>query len=140
MKSMFQMGFQRAPFLPLRPGSVPLLGQVDDESITCGGPDNPCPPGRPNYTPFGAAQTVQPTYSPAGAAQTVQPQQPPSSSTNIFSDIEKAAAAILAPGKTQPPALRPGSLLPAPAPANSTGVLVGVAVLGAVIAGVLFLT
>lgn len=92
MKSMFQMGFQRSGFLPLRAGQVPLLGQFDGES-----------------------------------------------STNIFSDIEKAAAVILAPGKTAPLTTQPTSIRPAPA-ANSTGILVGAALLGAVIAGVLFLT
>jgi hypothetical protein len=58
--------------------------------------------------------------------------------SDIFSDITKATAIILAPTqKPLTPVVRPAV---APAASSDTAVLVGAGVLGAVIAGVLFLT
>lgn len=58
--------------------------------------------------------------------------------SDIFSDITKATEIILAPPqKPVVPAVRP---VVAPEASSSTAVLVGAGVLGAAIAGVLFLT
>lgn len=148
MKSMFEMGIRRMDIFSNPAFGRPYLGQF--ENPDCGQPDNPCPPDssgpagaaqvvQPTYAPAGAAQTVQPTYAPAGAAQTVQPTQgtPPSPGSNIWSDLTKSASIILAPKNPTLPAVRPAA---APAPSSATAVLVGAGLLGAVIAGVVFLT
>lgn len=123
MKSMFEMGIRRMDFFGNPAFGRPYLGQYDDEGIICGGPDNPCPPGSP-----GALQTVHPLPG----------NVPPPSGSDFLKDITTAASIILAPTKKP---MTPGGV-PAVAPAapSSTAVLVGAGVLGAVIAGVLFLT
>lgn len=132
---MFEMGIRRMDIFSNPDFGRPYLGQF--ENPDCGQPDNPCPPD--SSGPAGAAQIVQPTYAPAGAAQTVQPTQgtPPSSGSNIWSDLTKSASIILAPKAPTLPAVRPAV---APAPSSATAVLVGAGLLGAVIAGVVFLT
>lgn len=143
MKTIFQMGIQRPDFFGPLAFRRPYLGQ-DNPGMTCEDPSNPetCFPTSPG--PAGAALIQPQVTEPAGAAQTVQPVQgeppSPSSSTNPFSDISRAAAIILGPSTVKRP-VTPTPAMPAPiVPASSTtGVLVGVGLLAAIGAGILFL-